>query len=215
MIRVVLVDDHALMRGGLRHMLSDEDGIEVVGEADSGENAIALLRRIEADVVLMDLAMPGIGGLEATRKLLQGQPDIKVVVVTQHTENPFPSRVLAAGAAGFVTKGCEFSEILRAVRKTVGGQRYLSREVAEKLALQSMDGSGRSPLEALSGRELQVMLMLAKGLRTPEISDKLNLSPKTVSTYRYRLYEKLGVHSDVEVAQLAMRHGVVDGSEAR
>ena len=214
MIRVVLVDDQTLMRGCLCHMLAEQDDIEVVGEAGSGEAAIELLSGEQADVVLMDLRMPGIGGLVAIRKLLRIQPGLKIVVVSELTEDPFPSRVMEAGAVGYVTKGSSFSEIIDAVHKAARGKRYLCREVAEQIALTHVDGGGRSPFESLSARELQVTMMLAEGMRTPEISDQLCLSPKTISTYRYRLYEKLGVHSDVEVMQLAMRHGVIDGPPA-
>lgn len=213
MIEVVLVDDHVLVRSGLRHMLAEEADIDVVDEADTGEQAIALLRSRPVDVVLMDLGMPGIGGLEATRKLLRIQPGLKVVIVTALTEDPLPKKLLDAGAVGYLTKGCAFSEILTAIRKVHAGKRYISNDMAQQIALGR--GDAASPLDALSARELQVLMMVGKGLKNGEISENLCLSPKTISTYRSRLCEKLSVHSDVELAQLAARYGLLDSADLR
>jgi len=210
MIRVSIVDDHELVRTGIIRILGDVSDIEVVAEASSGEEAVQMVKSHRPDVVLMDVNMPGIGGIEATRKLTQIYPDLKVIVVTIHVDDPFPSRMLQAGAVGYLTKGCAVDEMVNAIREVYAGRRYISADVAQHLALKLMPGGDESPFDALSPRELQVMLMLTQGTKVQEISDKLCLSPKTVSTYRHRLYDKLGVSSDVALTRLAMRYGVVD-----
>ncbi|WP_444757853.1 response regulator transcription factor GacA [Pseudomonas sp. A014] len=211
MIRVLVVDDHDLVRTGITRMLADIDGLQVVGEADSGEAALKLARELEPDVVLMDVKMPGIGGLEATRKLLRSHPDIKVVAVTVCEEDPFPTRLLQAGAAGYLTKGAGLDEMVQAIRLAFAGQRYISPQIAQQLALKSFQPQG-SPFDALSEREIQIALMIVGCQKVQIISDKLCLSPKTVNTYRYRIFEKLSVTSDVELTLLAVRHGMVDAS---
>ncbi|MFK0309656.1 UvrY/SirA/GacA family response regulator transcription factor [Pseudomonas sp. NPDC090233] len=211
MIRVLVVDDHDLVRTGITRMLADIDGLQVVGEADSGESALKLARELKPDVVLMDVKMPGIGGLEATRKLLRSYPDIKVVAVTVCEEDPFPTRLMQAGAAGYLTKGAGLDEMVQAIRLTFAGQRYISPQIAQQLALKSFQPQG-SPFDALSEREIQIALMIVGCQKVQIISDKLCLSPKTVNTYRYRIFEKLSVTSDVELTLLAVRHGMVDAS---
>lgn len=211
MIRVLVVDDHDLVRTGITRMLADIDGLQVVGEADSGESALKLARELKPDVVLMDVKMPGVGGLEATRKLLRSHPDIKVVAVTVCEEDPFPTRLLQAGAAGYLTKGAGLDEMVQAIRLAFAGQRYISPQIAQQLALKSFQPQG-SPFDALSEREIQIALMIVGCQKVQIISDKLCLSPKTVNTYRYRIFEKLSVTSDVELTLLAVRHGMVDAS---
>lgn len=211
-IRVLLVDDHELVRTGIRRLLEDFDDLEIIAEAENGEEAISIVREDKPDVILMDVNMPGIGGLEATRKLLQIHNDMKIIVVTIHIEEPFPSRLLKAGATGYLTKGCAVSEIVEAIRTVNKGKRYIGSDVAQQLAMTMLPGNDKSPFEALSQRELQVMLMVTQGQKIQEIAEKLCLSPKTVSTYRYRLFEKLDVKSDVELTHLAMRHGMIDDS---
>jgi len=211
LIRVLVVDDHDLVRTGITRMLADIDGLQVVGEGDSGESALKLARELKPDVVLMDVKMPGIGGLEATRKLLRSHPDIKVVAVTVCEEDPFPTRLLQAGAAGYLTKGAGLDEMVQAIRLAFAGQRYISPQIAQQLALKSFQPQG-SPFDALSEREIQIALMIVGCQKVQIISDKLCLSPKTVNTYRYRIFEKLSVTSDVELTLLAVRHGMVDAS---
>jgi len=211
-IKVLLVDDHELVRTGIRRLLDDFSDIEVIAEADSGEEAIKLVRDHAPEIVLMDVNMPGIGGLEATRKLQQIDPAIKVIIVTIHVDEPFPTRLLKAGAAGYLTKGCAVDEIVDAIRAVKNGKRFIGTDVAQQLALSMLPGNDKTPFDALSQRELQVMLMVTQGQKIQEIADKLCLSPKTVSTYRYRLFEKLDVKSDVELTHLAMRHSMIDES---
>lgn len=211
MIRVLVVDDHDLVRTGITRMLADIEGLQVVGQACTGEEALLKVRELKPDVVLMDVKMPGIGGLEATRKLMRSHPDIKVVAVTVCEDEPFPTRLLQAGAAGYLTKGAALDEMVQTIRLVFAGQRYIDPQIAQQLALKSFQpqNSG-SPFDLLSEREIQIALMIANCHKVQNISDKLCLSPKTVNTYRYRIFEKLSITSDVELALLAVRHGMVD-----
>ncbi|MGA9854498.1 MAG: UvrY/SirA/GacA family response regulator transcription factor [Gammaproteobacteria bacterium] len=215
MIRVLLVDDHKLMRAGIRLILEDTSDVRVAGEADSGEAAIALSRELKPDVVLMDVSMPGIGGLEATRKLLATQPGVKVIVVSVHATEPFPLRLMEAGAQGYLTKDCAADEIIMAIRQVDAGQRYITPVIAQQLALSAVEGMHGSPFEQLSQRETQVMLMITGGESPQVIADKLHLSPKTVSTYRARLLQKLGVTNAVELTRLALRYGIIEENTKR
>jgi two-component system invasion response regulator UvrY len=213
LIRVLVVDDHDLVRTGITRMLSDIDGLQVVGQAESGEEALKSARDLKPDVVLMDVKMPGIGGLEATRKMLRSHPDLKVVVVTVCEEDPFPTRLLQAGAAGYLTKGAGLTEMVQAIRLVFAGQRYISPQIAQQLALKSFQPqTTSSPFDLLSEREIQIALMIVGCQKVQNISDKLCLSPKTVNTYRYRIFEKLSITSDVELTLLAVRHGMVDAN---
>jgi len=215
MIRVLLVDDHKLIRTGIRLILEDTPDVRVVGEADSGESAIAMSRELKPNVVLMDVSMPGIGGLEATRKLLATQPDVKVIVVSVHATEPFPMRLMEAGAQGYLTKDCAAGEIIKAIRQVDAGQRYITPVIAQQLALSAVEGALGSPFEQLSQRETQVMLMITGGESPQAIADKLHLSPKTVSTYRTRLFQKIGVSNAVELTRLALRYGIIEENSER
>ncbi|WP_396586405.1 UvrY/SirA/GacA family response regulator transcription factor [Bermanella sp. R86510] len=211
MIRVIVVDDHELVRMGIVSLLQGSDNIEVVAEASSGEQAIELAKQYDPDVVLMDIRMPGMGGLEATHKLLRYNPDIKVMAVTACGEDPYASRLLQAGAAGYMTKGASAEEMHRAILKVKSGQRYISSEVAQRMALKPFDSQDSGcPFDALSDREMQISILIANCAKVQDISDQLFLSPKTVNTYRYRIFEKLDISSDVELTRLAIRFGIVD-----
>lgn len=210
---MLVVDDHDLVRTGITRMLADIDGLHVVGQAESGEESLKKARELKPDVVLMDIKMPGIGGLEATRKLIRSHPDLKVVAVTACEDDPFPTRLLQAGAAGYLTKGAALEEMVQAIRMVFNGQRYISPQIAQQLALKSFQPqSSNSPFDLLSEREIQIALMITGCQKVQAISDKLCLSPKTVNTYRYRIFEKLSITSDVELALLAVRHGMIDAS---
>lgn len=209
MINVMLVDDHDLVRTGIRRLLDDIDGIKVVAEAGNGEQAISQVRNKRPDVILMDVSMPGIGGLEATRKITRSLPDMKIIAVTIHDDDPFPARLLEAGASGYITKGCDIREIINAIRSVYQGKQYITPGIAQKLALSFVNNRERSPFAELTPRETQVMLMVVKGYTNKEISEKLCLSPKTTSTYRYRLFEKLGVENVVDLTRFAIRHGLI------
>lgn len=214
MTKIILVDDHDLVRTGIRRLLEDIEDFDVVGEATSGEEAIKLVTEQDPDVVLMDINMPGIGGLEATRKLLANKPALRIIIVTMHQDDLFAQRLLKAGAVGYLTKGAKIDEISHAIRETLAGRRYITPDIAQQLALsQFPESESSSPFDSLSERELQVMMMLMEGHKVSEISDKLCLSPKTISTYRQRLYNKLKVQSDIELARLAMLHGVIESNQ--
>ncbi len=214
LIKVLLVDDHELVRLGIKRLLQDINGMKVVGEVSSGEEAIRLAKELLPDVVLMDVQMPGIGGLEATRKMIRHNPDLKILALTVCDDEPYPSRLLQAGAAGYITKGCDPDEMIRAIRTVHSGQRYISSEIAQQLALKRFAKDEDSPLDILSERELQIMLMITSGQKVQEISEKLCLSPKTVNSYRYRIFEKLTINSDVELTLLAIRIGLVEGHKS-
>lgn len=210
MINVFLVDDHELVRTGIKRLLEDVRGIKVVGEAASGENAVQWCRGNETDIVLMDMNMPGIGGIEATRRILRNKPDIKIIVISIHSEEPYPTKVMQAGAAGYLTKGAAPIEMINAIRQVKSGQRYLSPEIAQQMALSQFKPAEENPFQALSERELQIMMMITTGQKVNDIAEQLSLSPKTVNSYRYRLFNKLDVSGDVELTHLAIRHGILD-----
>jgi len=204
------VDDHELIRTGISSMLADFDKIKVVAQAESGEEAIKLARELRPEVVLMDANMPGIGGLEATRRLIRFDPDIKVIAVTVHNEEPYPTKFMQAGAAGYVTKGVDISEMVKAIIQVKTGKRYITPDIAQQMALKALEPDSESPFDILSEREMQVMLMITQGQKVQDISDSLFLSTKTVNSYRYRLFEKLNIANDVELTHMAIRHGIVD-----
>jgi len=201
------VDDHDLIRAGITRMLQDHPDIDVIGEADSGEQAIESTRRMSPDVVLMDMKMPGIGGMEATRRILQSADGVKVVIVSAMTENAAASRILQEGAAAYVSKNSHISEIINAINKVHRGQRYVSSDVAQSMAL---DEQNSGPFDTLSSREMQIATMIIECQKVQDISDALCLSPKTVNSYRYRIFEKLGISSDVELTLHAVKHGVLE-----
>jgi two-component system invasion response regulator UvrY len=209
MIGVMLVDDHAVVRAGLRWIIDPAPDIEVRAEASNGEEALQLARNQLPDVVIMDLNMPGMGGLEATRRLVQRHPAIKVVALSAHVQEPYPSHLLDAGGVGFISKGCAPEDVLIAIRRVIQGQRYLSPDVASNLAATWAGPSVISPFAALSSRETEVMQRVMHGHDIRQIGIDLHISPKTVSTYRQRFFEKLGVRNDVELMRLAVRWGLV------
>jgi len=211
LISVFLVDDHELVRTGIRRILEDVRGLKVTGEAVNGETAVQWCREHEADVILMDMNMPGIGGLEATKKILRARPDARIIVLTVHSENPFPTKVMQAGAAGYLTKCSAPDEMIHAIRAVHSGQRYISPEIAQQMALSQFSShDAENPFKALSERELQIMLMITRGSKVNDIAEQLSLSPKTVNSYRYRLFDKLQINGDVELTRMAMRYGMLD-----
>ncbi|HVI26546.1 MAG TPA: response regulator [Xanthomonadaceae bacterium] len=212
-IRVFLLDDHALVRVGMRMILSGETDIEVVGEADSGEEALPQIRRLKPDVVLCDLHLPGLSGLEITERIVRGQDGTRVIVVSVLEDGPMPKRLLEAGASGYVGKGGDAAELLRAVRDVARGKRYLAAGIAQNLALYGLDG-GNTPFDALSPRELEIAMLLIQGLRQDDIATRLSLSPKTVNTHKSRLFEKLEIHDTIALARLAAQHGIADPAHA-
>ncbi|MEJ7746868.1 MAG: response regulator [Luteimonas sp.] len=212
-IRVFLVDDHALVRAGMKMILGGEVDIDVIGEAGSGETALPLIRKLKPDVVLCDLHLPGVSGLEVTERVVKGDYGTRVIVVTVLEDGPMPRRLLQAGASGYVGKGGDAAELLRAVREVARGRRYLASSIAQNLALSGIKG-GDSPFDALSPREMEVTLLLTQGLRQEEIARRLSLSAKTVNTHKTRLFEKLGIQDAIALARLAGQYGLSDPAQA-
>lgn len=212
MIKVLVVDDHDLVRSGITRLLTDDAHIDVVGQASSGEEAISIAKSIRPDVILMDIRMPGIGGLEATKKMLRYDPDVKVIAITAHSDDdPFASRILQAGAAGYITKETGVDEMVQAIKKVKVGQRYICQEIAQQLALKPFQDN-KTPFDELSDREMQIATMIVNCSKVQEIADQLCVSTKTVNTYRYRIFDKLEISSDVELTLMAVKHGIIDSN---
>ncbi len=209
MVKILLVDDHELVRSGIRLILEGISTFSVVAEVKSGEEAIRYCRHDAPDIVLMDVNMPGIGGLEATKQIARMSENIRVICISMHTENPIPAKVMQMGAFGFITKNAEPDEMVRAVHKVVAGQKYIAPEIAQQIAIGKLDLGDSNPFDQLSDRELEITLSLVTGRRVPDIADNLNISPKTINTYRYRMFEKLEINSDVELTHLALRYKLI------
>ncbi len=210
MIRVMVADDHDLVRSGISRMLGDVQGIKVVAQAASGEEAVECYREFAPDVTLMDIRMPGIGGLEATRKICQINPHARIIAVTACADELFPAKLIEAGARGYVTKSTDISEMVTAIRNVFTGKKYIDPDIAQQLALQAIEPESASPFQQLSQREMQIAMMIVHCEKVQTISEKLCLSPKTVNSYRYRMFEKLDISSDVELTHLAIRHELID-----
>ena len=209
MLRVAIVDDHEIVRAGFREILAGEVGIAVAFDAASGEEALAALRETACDVLLLDLALPGQSGVDVLRTVRQRQPEVRVLVLTGYPEERYALAMIRNGADGYLCKDCSRDELLQAIRTVAQGRRYVSARTAELLADELGGGGSAAPHEKLSDRELQVFLRLARGESVSDIAEVLNLSVKTVSTYRTRLLEKLGVGSNAELATYALRHGLI------
>lgn len=211
-IKILVVDDHDLVRMGIARMLKDVGDFRVVGDAKTGEEAVRMARQQLPDVVLMDVRMPGMGGVEATRRLLAFDPSIKVIAVTAYDDDLYPERLMKAGAMGYITKGAEVEEMITAINTVFRGNPYMSSTIAQQLALKKFGGKkeGGSPFERLSERELQTAVMIVNGSKVQEIADTFCVSPKTINSYRYRIFDKLKVNSDVELALLAVRHNILE-----
>jgi DNA-binding NarL/FixJ family response regulator len=210
LIKVLLVDDHDIVRMGVARMLADVKDLTVVGQVKTGEEAIDFVRRTQPDVILMDVQMPGIGGVEATRKLVERFSRIKILAVSAHEEEPIPSRILGAGASGYITKGTCLDEMVKAIRLVAQGEQYFSNEIANQLARNwaNRDKASSSPFEALSRREMQMTEMIVDGKGNQDIADTMGVALTTLSTYRSRIYSKLNIDNDVKLTHLAMRFGV-------
>ncbi len=210
MISVLLADDHVLLREGLRQLLTDSGDIQVAGEAGDGHEAVRLAQRLTPEVIVMDLAMPRLDGLDATKQITGEGLTSKVLVLTMHANEEYAVRVLQAGARGLLGKGSPGREVLDAIRKVAAGGIYLPALLREELIKRHVRaGTERSPLEALTDRELQVLKRIAEGLTSEKIAQDLHLSPKTIETYRSRLLEKLTLSTTSDLIRFALRHGVI------
>ncbi|MBD8524536.1 response regulator [Pseudomarimonas arenosa] len=211
MTNVLLIDDHALVRAGFKAILEGEPGFTIVGEAENGESGLRMARSLRPDVVICDLHLPGLSGLEVTERIRQSMPELKVMIVTVQEEGPLPRRLLDAGAHGYVVKACERKEFIHALREVSLGRRYLSASIAQRLALESVNApKGKSPFDSLTARELEITRMFCLGRRAVDIAESLSLSPKTIATHKTRLLAKLGVGDLVSLSRMARAYGLFD-----
>jgi len=214
MITVLLTDDHTLVRTGIKRLLEDSKQVEIIGEACCGEDSLELAHKLKPNVILMDVNMPGIGGVEACRRILERNPKQKIIALTVYTEKTFPKRMLEIGAKGYLTKECGVAEMIDAINIVNDGGAYIDPAIAQQLAISLLPGNNENPIDKLSRREFQVMLMISHGLTNVQMSEQLCLSPKTVSTYRLRLLEKLGAHNEVDMLKIAVEQGIVEFSSS-
>jgi two-component system invasion response regulator UvrY len=212
MINILIVDEQELVRTGLRHILERCPEVNEIQEVSSGEKAIAVCKGVIPDIVLIDISLPGMSAFEITRRIRRMNAHIGIIVIAVHAKAPYPNRLLDAGASGYLTKDCDSSELIEAVKVVAGGGRYLGTEAAKQLALSVFPGRAESPFEALTGREMEILLKLTEGTRVPDIASLLCLSPKTVATYKYRIYEKLGTRTEVGLLRMAMRYGLLEAA---
>lgn len=210
MIKVLLADDHQMVRTGIARMIEDAPDMEVLAELASGEEVLSYCQSHQPDVVLMDVRMPGLGGLETTRKLHRAAPSTPIIALSACDQEPMPSMLLKAGAAAYVSKGTSEAEMLKAIRQVAAGGRYVSPDIAQQIALQGLKETRESPFDQLSERELQICLMIVGCHKVQSIAEQLHISAKTVNSYRYRIFEKLDISGDVELTLMAIRHGLVE-----
>lgn len=214
MIRILIADDHDILRAGLKHILQDSGDIEVAGEACDGNEALALVRAGNWDVILLDLSMPGKSGIELIKQIKSEFPKLPILILSMHKEDIFAVRALKAGASGYLCKDNAETQLVQAIRKVAGGGLFINQAVAEKLAMEALTGkSSGLPHTGLSDREYQVFLLLARGEGVTEIGHLLNLSVKTVSTHKTRIQEKMGLANSAELIHYAIRHKLVHGAD--
>ncbi|GDX54804.1 DNA-binding response regulator [Methylophilaceae bacterium] len=208
-ITILLVDDHAIVRMGFKMLIEAEEGIKVIGEAESGEIAIKLFQELKPDIIVMDITMPGIGGLEAIDRIMAKDKNTKILVLSAHEDSVHPKRALNAGAMGYLTKRSAAEELIKAIKSIHQGKRYLEPNIAQQMAITQLSGES-NPVEILSDREFDVFIALAKGKSTNEIADTLCLSPRTVGTHLYNIKQKLNANNSAEIALIAIRCGLID-----
>jgi DNA-binding NarL/FixJ family response regulator len=210
MIRVLIADDHAVVRQGLKQILSEQPDMKVFGEASTIPELLNHVHKDKWDVVVLDINMPGRGGLDGLKQLREDQPKLPVLILSMHPEDQFAVRALKAGASGYLTKDSAPGELLQAIRKVLTGRKYISPTLAEKLAADLQTDSARALHEALSDREFQILGLIASGKSVTEIAKKLSLSVKTISTYRTRILEKTKMKTNAELIHYAVKHNLVD-----
>ena len=208
-ITILLVDDHAIVRMGFKMLIEAEEGIKVIGEAESGEIAIKLFQELKPDIIVMDITMPGIGGLETIDRIMAKDKNTKILVLSAHEDSVHPKRALNAGAMGYLTKRSAAEELIKAIKSIHQGKRYLEPNIAQQMAITQLSGES-NPVEILSDREFDVFIALAKGKSTNEIADTLCLSPRTVGTHLYNIKQKLNANNSAEIALIAIRCGLID-----
>ena len=207
-VTIVLVDDHAVVRAGVKRLLEQEPLFEVIGEAESGEKAYQLFGELNPDVMVMDLSMPGMGGLEAIRRILMRHEKAKILVLSMHEDLSFANQALKLGAKGYLIKNTLGDDLVKAIETISRGEIFLSDEIAKKIAVSSIDNR-QDPIHDLSAREFEIFRLLAEGLEVDAISTTLNISPKTVSNYQTMIKQKLNIHTPVELIRYAIKAGVI------
>ncbi|HNX23677.1 MAG TPA: response regulator transcription factor [Spirochaetota bacterium] len=210
MIRIVIADDHEIVRAGLKQIISDDEDMEVLGESNNGENLIELVKKNEYDVVLLDLKMQGISGIDVIKHIKVIKPDLPIIVLSMHAEDQYAVRTIKAGASGYITKETAAESLVTAVRRVVAGGKYISQTLAETLADSIAGGGTELPHEKLTDREFQVMSMIASGKTVSEIGSELFLSVKTISTYRQRILEKMNMKNNSELTHYAIKNNLLD-----
>jgi DNA-binding NarL/FixJ family response regulator len=213
MIRVLIADDHTLVRDGLRHILQSASGFEVAGEANDGPSTVALVRSVPAQVIVLDLSMPGRTGVELIKQIKTEVPALRILVLTMHAEHQYAVRAFKAGAAGYLTKESASAELVAAVTKVAAGGVYVSLSMAESLAQSLTEPADTLPHQRLSDRELDVFRRLSAGQTLSEIAEALCVSAKTISTYKTRILEKMQMPHDVALIRYAVRHKLFDDNE--
>jgi DNA-binding NarL/FixJ family response regulator len=209
-IKLILVDDHAVVRSGLRRLLELNKQVEVIAEADSGEQAYQCYGELKPDIVVMDISMPGMGGLESARRIIKRYPTAKIIIFSMHETASFASQAIKSGVKGYVTKTGAAEDLTRAVLEVANGKTFLSAEIAQKIALETLSGQD-DPIHQLSGREFEVFRLLAEGKKVEEVAEMLKISQKTVANYYTMIKQKLGVSSPIDMVRFAIRHGLVEG----
>jgi len=210
MIRIVIADDHEIVRAGLKQIISDDEDMEVLGESNNGENLIELVKKNDYDVVLLDLKMQGISGIDVIKHIKVIKPDLPIIVLSMHAEDQYAVRTIKAGASGYLTKETAAENLVSAVRRVVAGGKYISPTLAETLADSVAGGGTDLPHEKLTDREFQVMCMIASGKTVSEIGSELFLSVKTISTYRQRVLEKMNMKNNSELTHYAIKNNLLD-----
>ena len=215
MSRVLLVNEYGLVRAGIKRLIVDSGLVDDIEEAGTGSQALSMLREHMHDIVIMDLGGEQLSVFDMTKRMLASHEQVKIIVLTNQFDEPFPSRILKAGATGCLSKRSSANDLCSAIKSAIAGKRYISTDLAQRMAHRVSPQKGSSPFMSLSNRELQIMFMFVSGMKVNSISEKLCLSPKTVSTYRYRIFDKLGVRGDVEMTHMALRYGMLrDGKMA-
>ena len=208
-IKVLLVDDHSVVRMGFKMLIEAESDMEVISEAESGEDGIKVFKELKPDLVVMDITMPGIGGLESIERILAYDKNAKIPVLSPHEDSVHPKRVLNAGALGYLTKRSAAEELIKAIRSVHSGKKFLEADIAQQMAITQLSGEN-NPVEVLSDREFEVFMALAKGKSTNEIAETMHLSPRTVGTHLYNIKQKLNANNSAEIALIAIRCGLLE-----
>ena len=208
-IKVLLVDDHSVVRMGFKMLIEAESDMEVISEAESGEDGIKVFKELKPDLVVMDITMTGIGGLESIERILAYDKNAKILVLSAHEDSVHPKRVLNAGALGYLTKRSAAEELIKAIRSVHSGKKFLEADIAQQMAITQLSGEN-NPVEVLSDREFEVFMALAKGKSTNEIAETMHLSPRTVGTHLYNIKQKLNANNSAEIALIAIRCGLLE-----